>query len=169
MKYAVTDYDGCEYITAGKRYEVRHYDGVYFYFLDDHGDIICTSVEGSNHLNGNDWRIEMNNDVEKKGNDFEVKYDEYETPLDAFEGILSSFKDIERLRHEEVEIVRAALQKQPEKSDVTRSDIDLRDWYAGQALQGLLAVGINSANKPNEISMICYNMATAMMEARKNK
>jgi hypothetical protein len=61
--YAVTDYDKCPYITAGKRYEVLGecwlgIDG-WFDIIDDEGDSVCFSWKGSSTLGGRDWqRIE---------------------------------------------------------------------------------------------------------------
>lgn len=185
MKYAVTDYDGCEYITAGKRYEVISEDDGYFEVINDNGSKIGFCLEMSNHLNGNDWRIEMNNDIEQQGNDFEVKYNK-DTPEEMLESISDRLNEIDGILNwdDEIKTIRAALvsQKQPEmsKSDVTRSDIELRDYFAGQALQGMLAAGANWEGMVNEthnpyapngreepLVNKTWRIATAMMEARK--
>jgi hypothetical protein len=49
---------------------------------------------------------------------------------------------------------------------VTQYGMDLRDWFAGQALAGILA---NSETKPNSnlITKVSYKLADEMMEARK--
>lgn len=53
-RFVVTDYTGCSYITAGKRYALtqptyRGYDGVYI--NNDNGIPIYTIMVGSSHLN----------------------------------------------------------------------------------------------------------------------
>ena len=56
--YAKTDYDGCPYITAGKRYEIRRLIGdEVFMILDDEGVTICCGFKNSLHIQSNDWKI----------------------------------------------------------------------------------------------------------------
>lgn len=45
--------------------------------------------------------------------------------------------------------------------------MSLRDWFAGQALAGLMAV--NGPIAPSHDSAVCYEMADAMLAARKEK
>jgi hypothetical protein len=44
---------------------------------------------------------------------------------------------------------------------------ELRDWFAGQAVQGMLAAGENYTTK--ELCVFAYGVADAMMEARGEK
>lgn len=55
--YVSTDYDGCPYITPGKRYEVVFMSGGYFNIIDDVGDDIGCTVGMCNHLDGDVWKI----------------------------------------------------------------------------------------------------------------
>jgi len=51
----------------------------------------------------------------------------------------------------------------------TNTGMDLRDWFAGLAMQGLLA---NVKTSPEDILLICkasYAIASAMMEERETK
>lgn len=47
-----------------------------------------------------------------------------------------------------------------------RSDMTLRDWFAGQALSGLIA-NSNNSGSDKEVSNLSYRIAAAMLEARK--
>lgn len=49
---------------------------------------------------------------------------------------------------------------------VAKSGMDLRDYFAGKALCGLLA-DINTMGSPDDFARYCYDYADAMMEARK--
>ena len=59
-RFVTTDYTGCSYITAGKRYEVlRNYHNDHnpiIKILDDEGDEILPLFKDSTHLDGNDWQ-----------------------------------------------------------------------------------------------------------------
>jgi len=68
MKIKVkTDYDGCEYITAGKIYEANvlverdiscSHDGEYlFSMINDRGNKILCRELGSSHLNGHYFEV----------------------------------------------------------------------------------------------------------------
>jgi hypothetical protein len=54
--YVVTDYGGCDYITAGKRYEAQR-DEALFKITNDKGE--TNTIFGPNcaHLNGNSWTV----------------------------------------------------------------------------------------------------------------
>lgn len=56
--YAVADQvpPECDYITAGKKYEVIGEGGGWLWFLDDSNEILDTVWETSAHLNGGNWR-----------------------------------------------------------------------------------------------------------------
>lgn len=43
--------------------------------------------------------------------------------------------------------------------------MSLRDWFAGMALQGLLAHGFESMRR-NEVTQVAYEYADAMLEGR---
>lgn len=50
-RFVVTDYTGCPYITAGKRYEVlRNYDNHSVDVMSDVNIKIYTNLHGSSHL-----------------------------------------------------------------------------------------------------------------------
>lgn len=60
-RFVTTDYTGCSYITAGKRYDVENisYVGkntVYFHVFDDIHDRLTTKTVRCPHLDGHDWR-----------------------------------------------------------------------------------------------------------------
>jgi hypothetical protein len=44
--------------------------------------------------------------------------------------------------------------------------MELRDWFAGQALSGLLANHKNNEIPNDDLVTICYSMADDMMEMR---
>lgn len=54
--YVVTDYDGCDYITAGKRYEATP-TGNRFVIVNDFKDKIFIALKNSFHLSGYDWTV----------------------------------------------------------------------------------------------------------------
>jgi hypothetical protein len=56
--YAVADVvpPECDYITAGKEYEVIKDSAGYFFIIDASGDHLWSLWEDSAHLNGNNWR-----------------------------------------------------------------------------------------------------------------
>lgn len=56
-KYVSTDYTGCEYITAGKMYEVIDEWGKGFNIIVDCGTEIFTLQHGSTHIDGNSWTV----------------------------------------------------------------------------------------------------------------
>ncbi len=45
------------------------------------------------------------------------------------------------------------------------SGMTLRDWFAGQALAGLLAAA-DLGNSPHDLSCACFSVADAMLAAR---
>lgn len=47
--------------------------------------------------------------------------------------------------------------------------MDLRDYFAGQALCGILLYVTRHQPKPNEVAVMSYRMADAMIAARENK
>ena len=47
----------------------------------------------------------------------------------------------------------------------TKGGMTLRDWFAGQALAGMLARG--TTNDDAEVAVEAYSLADAMLEARK--
>jgi hypothetical protein len=50
------------------------------------------------------------------------------------------------------------------------SGMSLRDWFAGQALNGLMSDSeARSDLRPREVAIDCYNMADAMLVARERK
>lgn len=169
MKYAVTDYDGCEYITAGKRYEVINSDAndIVFSIIDDTGHkMVCLMKRNSNF----NWRIEMNNDIEQQGNDFEVKVELpiKDMPDEIHATELQTWLFSSGFAGRTTKYIRADLvsQKQPEmsKSDVTRLDVELRDWYAKTALQSVIS---NTSLTPKQMTDYANSIADLMMEARK--
>lgn len=46
-----------------------------------------------------------------------------------------------------------------------QSGMTLRDWFAGQAMSGMLANGIGNA-EPDKLAWAAYHAADAMLEAR---
>lgn len=46
--------------------------------------------------------------------------------------------------------------------------MDLRDWFAGMALHGLMGKQDTRGKKPKQITDVCYKIADAMMESREN-
>ena len=48
-----------------------------------------------------------------------------------------------------------------------RCGMSLRDWFAGKAMEGRIAHGDWDEYYPGTIANLCYRMADAMMEARK--
>jgi hypothetical protein len=61
----------------------------------------------------------------------------------------------------------------PHEGNVLHSGMSLRDWFAGQALSGMLSPerrgggGSESSNSVRAISRDAYRLADAMIEARK--
>ena len=55
--------------------------------------------------------------------------------------------------------------------DFTSADLgmDLRDYFAAAALQGLISKGYSSAVKADEYALSSYEAADAMMKAREPK
>lgn len=43
--------------------------------------------------------------------------------------------------------------------------MDLRDWFAGLAMEGIIYEGVT----PEQTAKVAYRMADAMMKARENK
>jgi hypothetical protein len=60
MQYAYTDYTGCPYITAGKRYEIKRWDGgdgrAFFIECEQGHDIWCRK-SNCGHLHGRSWTV----------------------------------------------------------------------------------------------------------------
>lgn len=56
-------------------------------------------------------------------------------------------------------------------TEVTHAGMSLRDWFAGQALAGLLASGIAAQLRQtfDEVAEAAYNNADAMLAARNNQ
>lgn len=56
--YAIADQvpEGCDYLTAGKEYEVIHFTDHAFQFIDDKGGVHGAFWFLSIHLNGGNWR-----------------------------------------------------------------------------------------------------------------
>lgn len=54
--YVVTDYDGCGYITAGKRYEVTSKGDAGFRFYDDNGNEAYSLWKNTAHIEGG-WTV----------------------------------------------------------------------------------------------------------------
>ena len=52
-----------------------------------------------------------------------------------------------------------------EKEEI-QNGMDLRDYFAGKALQGLLATVKDETWFQDEVASICYEMADKMMKAR---
>lgn len=52
--------------------------------------------------------------------------------------------------------------------DVYSTGMDLRDWFAGQALMGLISAGRDDEFMEKGMSEIAYSYADAMMKERKN-
>lgn len=46
------------------------------------------------------------------------------------------------------------------------SGMDLRDYFAGKALQSLATMAVENDQTPENTATICYMFADAMMEAR---
>lgn len=63
--YVVTDYDGCDCITAGKRYEAKNLDTFGFFFCGD--DKVCryTYWERSALIGKGDWTVIEESDTPK--------------------------------------------------------------------------------------------------------
>ena len=60
------------------------------------------------------------------------------------------------------------MKNQIEKLPVPLSEMTLRDFFAAKAMQGMLASGnLPKSVKDYELSVAAYNLADAMMEARK--
>jgi len=59
-RFVTTDYTGCPYITAGKRYNVlrnfHHDHNPIIRIIDDEGCKIHPLFKGSGHLKGHDWQ-----------------------------------------------------------------------------------------------------------------
>lgn len=73
--YARTQYDGCEYITAGKLYEIHDVKdtetacGRSFRILsDDEGELLLCNENKSNHLGRHGWQILTENEEPVVGN-----------------------------------------------------------------------------------------------------
>ena len=55
------------------------------------------------------------------------------------------------------------------------SGMSLRDWFAGQALKGMLSSGdgvdtedgANNSTEPDDMALVAYEYADAMLEARR--
>ena len=52
-------------------------------------------------------------------------------------------------------------------SSVRDCGMTLRDYFAGQALAGIVSQNIDIQTMQRKVSVICYEYANAMMEARK--
>ena len=50
----------------------------------------------------------------------------------------------------------------------TQDGMDLRDWFAGQVLCGISSVTNVDWGSRDHVAKICYALADAMMEARKD-
>jgi len=93
--YAVAESvpEDCNYLTAGKKYEVFNDDGGLFNFIDDNGDKNdprFSNWEGSSHLDGGNWtRIE-----EPDENDAaELLRDDAPALLEALEDVMDRLVD----------------------------------------------------------------------------
>ena len=57
MKYVTTDYEGCEYLTAGKKYKICQLPLGGGCIVDDNGDPLFICLSGSSHIGGNPWTL----------------------------------------------------------------------------------------------------------------
>jgi hypothetical protein len=56
----------------------------------------------------------------------------------------------------------------PRVADIKQQDgMTLRDWFAGQAMQGFIACP-DTQGEPEGIATWCYQMADAMLKARES-
>jgi hypothetical protein len=70
---------------------------------------------------------------------------------------------MEELRYSE------GINRARELSTFSSSGLSIRDWFAGQALVGLLAAQIHGHNEfPGVFPKLAYDAADAMLEARKD-
>jgi len=58
-----------------------------------------------------------------------------------------------------------AFPKLNEKQPSYQTGMDLRDWFAGLAMEGIIYEGVT----PEQTAKAAYRMADAMMKARENK
>jgi len=62
------------------------------------------------------------------------------------------------------------MHKHPTSGQTTMSDgMDLRDWFAGKAMQGMLASSEIDWEGQSDLATSCYKIADAMMKAREVK
>lgn len=47
--------------------------------------------------------------------------------------------------------------------------MSLRDWFAGQAIIGILPISVGNLDAPKQLAVAAYEMADAMIAARKEK
>ena len=59
------------------------------------------------------------------------------------------------------------MKNQTEKTQVPLSEMTLRDFFAAQAMQGLLSTIENEEWQYDDVAAIAFGMADEMMEARK--
>jgi len=52
-----------------------------------------------------------------------------------------------------------------DENNETYNGMDLRDWFAGLAMEGIVFEGVS----PEQTAKAAYQMADAMMKARENK
>jgi len=58
-----------------------------------------------------------------------------------------------------------AFPKLNEKQPSYQTGMDLRDWFAGLAMEGIIYEGVT----PEQTAKAAYRMADAMMKARENR
>jgi hypothetical protein len=55
-----------------------------------------------------------------------------------------------------------------QKDNENKNDMDLRDYFAGQSLESFFSVNCDTTRgEMKEYAQTCYDMADAMLEARK--
>ena len=59
MKVKIKSFNGelPDYLTVGKEYEVKNFNGSSVLIESDHGELIFTEINGTSHLNGGSWEV----------------------------------------------------------------------------------------------------------------
>ena len=53
----ITKYEGCEYITANKLYDVFYNDDGHPSIIDDENEVRCIYIDECSHLDGERWEV----------------------------------------------------------------------------------------------------------------